>query len=142
MNESDKRLPRGIRNNNPLNIEKGNNWMGERHPQMDTRFEEFKSVQYGLRAGFKLIKNYLNEGGRFARTDNTIYKIINRFAPSAENNTLAYINTVCAATGINAHEVIRFSDRRKIVAIVRAMAFVECGAWIDPAICESAYDMV
>ena len=36
-------LPRGIRNNNPLNIRKGCNWKGERHPQTDKAFEEFES---------------------------------------------------------------------------------------------------
>lgn len=133
---------RGIRNNNPLNIEKGNNWQGERNHQVDRRFEEFKSVEYGLRAGFVLLRNYLNESKRFRRTDNTIYKIIHRWAPSKENNTDSYIKTVSHVTGINPHEVIRFSDRRKMVAIVRAMAFVECGSWLDPQIVESAYDMV
>ena len=35
----EKKVPRGIRNNNPLNIRKGNNWQGERHPQTDPAFE-------------------------------------------------------------------------------------------------------
>ena len=52
-------LPRGIRNNNPLNIRKGNNWKGERPNQTDKEFEEFESMQMGLRAAFILLRNYM-----------------------------------------------------------------------------------
>ena len=38
-------VPRGIRNNNPLNIRKGNNWKGERPNQTDKAFEEFETMQ-------------------------------------------------------------------------------------------------
>jgi hypothetical protein len=33
--------PRGIRNNNPLNIRIGNDWQGERKPNTDGAFEQF-----------------------------------------------------------------------------------------------------
>lgn len=42
-------LPRGIRNNNPLNIKIGNDWKGE-VPNTDGTFEQFESMEYGLRA--------------------------------------------------------------------------------------------
>ena len=65
-------VPRGIRNNNPLNIRKGNNWQGERHPQTDKAFEEFESMQYGIRAGFKLIKKYMSGYNGLTKKFNTI----------------------------------------------------------------------
>lgn len=133
---------RGLRNNNPLNIRKGNNWQGERHPQTDPLFEEFQSMQMGLRAGFKLVRNYIE--GRTAdrvKRDN-INKLIARWAPASENNTRAYINTVCQHTGLHELETLRWRDRSKIVAVVRAMAFVECGVWLDVELCRSAYDLV
>lgn len=137
-----KIVPRGIRNNNPLNIRKGNNWQGERPVQTDKAFEQFVSMEFGLRAGFILLRNYITgKGGKIAKCD-TIERIIYRWAPESENNTKAYIDTVVKHTGIHAREIIAFSDRKKLVAIVRAMAFVECGQWIDEKVVESAYDLV
>lgn len=133
---------RGIRNNNPLNIRKGNNWKGERSPQSDLSFEEFTSMAYGLRAAFVLLRNYVTGyGGRSPRFD-TIEKIVRRWAPPSENATQRYIDTVASYTGINPRQQILFSDRKSICAIARAMAFVECGQWIPPEQFESAYDLI
>ena len=137
-----KKEPRGIRNNNPLNIRKGNNWQGERQPQTDVEFEEFESMQYGVRAAFKILKNYLTGYGGKRPKCNTIEKIVKRWAPETENATQSYINSVCRTTGLNRYEVIRFEDRKKMVAIVDAMIRVECGKPIDTDIIESAYDML
>lgn len=141
MNET-KIVPRGIRNNNPLNIRKGNNWQGERPVQTDKAFEQFVSMEFGLRAGFILLRNYITgRGGKTAKFD-TIEMIISRWAPECENNTRTYIDVVCKNTGIHSRERIAFTDRKKMVAIVRAMAYVECGQWIDEKVVESAYDLV
>lgn len=133
---------RGIRNNNPMNIRKGNSWRGERYPQTDREFEEFESMEMGLRAGLKLIKNYQTKPMLLANKANTIRKIINRWAPPTENNTSSYIKTVSKRTGLLPDEVINWSDKAKIIALVEAMCFVECGACIDPEIISSAYDLV
>lgn len=134
--------PRGIRNNNPLNIRKGNNWYGERHPQVDRDFEEFESMELGIRAAFVLLRNYITGyNGRSAKF-NTIRKIIRRWAPPVENATQRYIDFVVKKTGIDQNQVIWFSDRKAIIAICRAMAFVECGQWIDIQKFETAYDML
>ncbi|HAS8492972.1 TPA: structural protein, partial [Vibrio vulnificus] len=42
---------RGIRNNNPLNIRKGNDWQGESILNTDSEFEVFKHHKFGFRAG-------------------------------------------------------------------------------------------
>ena len=44
-------IPRGIRNNNPLNIRIGNQWLGERANPNDPAFEQFVAMEYGIRAG-------------------------------------------------------------------------------------------
>ena len=125
----DKKVePRGIRNNNPMNIRKGNNWKGEKHPQTDAAFEQFESMQYGVRAGLKILKNYMTGYNGLAQKANTIEKMITRWAPPSENNTRSYIST--------------FSERSFMVAIVDARIRVECGQSIDKSIIESAYDMV
>ena len=135
-------LPRGIRNNNPLNIVKGNSWKGERANQTDKRFEEFESMAMGLRAGFVLLRNYI-EGTKTRPTKfNTIRKIVSRWAPPSENYTQRYIDNVCKWSGLLPDEVVRFRERKKMVAIVQAMAKMECGVTLDVALIESAYDLV
>ena len=134
-------LPRGIRNNNPLNIRKGNDWKGERQHQSDPSFEEFESIQMGLRAGFIILRNYQRTSLAPKMRANTIRKIINRWAPTSENNTLKYIETVAKRSGLNPDELIAFRDKPRMLAVVEAMCFVECGQAIDKDIISSAYDL-
>ena len=82
---------RSVRNNNPLNIKESADWSGERSLNLDPIFEEFQSVEYGFRAGYIILLQYLERG------DNTIEKIINKWAPSGtdeENHTSNYIDYV------------------------------------------------
>ena len=52
-----------MRNNNPLNIIKSEkiNWQGEVKPSTDPNFAQFETLEYGLRAAFKLLRTYLYE---------------------------------------------------------------------------------
>lgn len=134
--------PRGIRNNNPLNIRKGNNWKGERPHQTDKAFEEFETMEYGIRAGFKILKNYITGYGGKTHPIDTIARIIRKWAPPAENATQRYIDFVAADSGIPYTKPLRFSDRSALVAIVDAMIFVECGQRVPRSIIESAYDLL
>ena len=136
------KVPRGIRNNNPLNIRKGNNWQGERPNQTDPAFEEFESMQMGFRAGLKLLKRYISGAdGRYQPRD-TIRLIIQKWAPPSENATQKYIDTVCQRTGLNPDQQIWFSHRDDICRIAQAMAWVDCGQLIDISIIQSAYDLI
>lgn len=135
-------VPRGIRNNNPLNIRVGNNWRGEKAVKHDRAFEEFTSMEYGVRAGFIILRKYMTGYNGLTRKFNTIDLIIRRWAPASENNTESYINQVCKLSGIPRHQQISFSQRSLMVAIVDAMIRVECGQSIDTKIIESAYDLV
>lgn len=134
--------PRGIRNNNPLNIRKGNNWRGERAHQTDPAFEEFQSMQLGVRAGFVIIRNYMSGYNGLTEKFNTIEKIIARWAPKNENDTKAYIEHVSKLTGIPSTLKMSFSQRSYMVALVDAMIRHECGQPIERNIIESAYDML
>lgn len=131
-----QQVPRGIRNNNPLNIRKGNNWQGERQPQTDTAFEEFTSMEMGLRAGFIILRNYMTK----RPPCNTIAKIISRWAPTNENNTTAYIKEVARRSGINADEIIKFTEKNKMCRVVQAMCWVECGQEVGFGRIENAYE--
>ena len=97
METTTRKEPRGIRNNNPLNIRKGNNWKGERPNQTDPAFEEFESMEYGIRAAIKLIRNKIQGKGKGHRPLCTIRTLVSSWAPPCENKTEAYIRFVSSA---------------------------------------------
>ena len=76
---------RNDRNNNPLNIRESADWEGERSLNLDKAFEEFKTPEYGFRAAYIILLQYLERG------DNTIQAITSKWAPSSENHTGKYI---------------------------------------------------
>lgn len=92
---------RGIRNNNPLNIELSANWNGLSPDQTDGRFCQFTDAIYGIRAAAKILGTYAKRGV------NTIEKIVSSWAPPNENDTEGYINFVVRQTGF---------DRKKIIS--------------------------
>ena len=97
-------LPRGIRNNNPLNIRRTakDQWKGLRAHQTDASFCQFESLDYGWRAAFYLLtRTYYHKYRLF-----TIRAIINKWAPPQENLTATYIQNVSRLTGIPPDEPI------------------------------------
>lgn len=138
----EKKLPRGIRNNNPLNIRKGNNWKGEVAKCSDGEFEQFVSMQWGIRAGFKILKNYMTGYGGKMKALTNVHEIIHRWAPPSENNCKAYIDSVCRFSGLHEFERLQFSDRSKMLALVDGMIRVECGQPVSLDIIASAYDLI
>lgn len=133
---------RGVRNCNPLNIERGIQWKGLRPEQTDKRFCQFVSMQYGWRAGLVILRNYIKGRSGAKRPLDTIEKIINRWAPPSENHTSSYIKNVCEDVGIDMRTRIKWEDRAAICAIVKAMARVECGQIFDIEPIYAAYDMI
>jgi len=131
-----KTIPRGIRNNNPLNIRIGNQWLGERPCPNDPSFEQFVSMEYGIRAGFVLLRRYIRHYKR-----KTILDIIMAWAPGTENNTVRYIETVSKLTGINPTEAIRYEDKDTMIRLVDAMIRVECGQPVERRIITKGYEM-
>lgn len=134
--------PRGIRNNNPLNIRKGSSWKGERPNQSDRQFEEFETMAYGLRAGIKLMRNHISGFSGKRPKANTIGKLIQVWAPPSENATNRYIDFVSESVGKQPFDIIHDDDQDLICRIARAMAFVECGQWIDIEQFKSAWFLI
>ena len=132
-----KTTPRGIRNNNPLNIRVGNNWVGEVTNPTDHEFEQFTDMKYGLRAAFRVLRNYIVRHRR-----NTITKIVSAWAPANENNTQRYINFVCAETKMQPDTPIDFYDEDQMTGLVSAMAKMETGWKIPADTVTQAYRMV
>ena len=97
--------PRGIRNNNPGNLENnGIDWVGLSASQTDSRFYQFTEPKYGIRALARVLKTYESKYGL-----NTVRGIINRWAPDHENNTEAYVNHVASVLKVDPDQSIPVS---------------------------------
>lgn len=122
-------LPRGYRNNNPLNIRynSANKWQGKVANNTDGVFEQFVSMEYGYRAALYLIRKYITSDGL-----TTVSEIINKWAPTTENNTAGYIQRVCNSTGWTPAKTIDPYNVHDMADLVYAMALVENGITILP----------
>lgn len=132
----DKEIPRGIRNNNPLNIRIGNVWMGEVQMNTDGEFEQFVNIRYGLRAAFVLLRRYICHYRL-----KTITQIISRWAPATENVTENYIKHVAKMTSLDADVSIDYYDKVTMCKLVQAMAYWECKEIVTMSVIEAGYDM-
>lgn len=116
--------PRGVRANNPLNIEqnRSNNWLGKVTPSVDKRFETFSAPKYGFRAGARTLRTYQNKHGL-----NSIRELIHRFAPSNENKSDNYAEFVAGQVGVLPDAQVNLSDNALLASIVYAMSVMEVG---------------
>lgn len=95
-------MPRGIRNNNPLNIRRSTDkWLGLSPTQRDSAFFQFVNLTYGYRAAGKLLQNYQ----RLHKLYN-LNGLIARWAPAKENNTKAYVAQVARELSTQAGRMI------------------------------------
>lgn len=126
---TDQKLPRGYRNNNPLNIRinPANNWQGKVQNNTDGVFEQFVAMEYGYRAALKLIRNYITRDGL-----TTVSDIISKWAPQNENNTAGYIQRVIGINQWTPAKVIDPYSKDDMCDLVYAMAIVENGNTILP----------
>lgn len=123
---AEKKLPRGLRNNNPGNIRKNSDVFQGEKTSSDKEFKQFKSMAYGYRAIFKILSNYY----RNYKLD-TIRKMIGRWVPENENDTDAYIKAVSDYAGIPADDPININDREQMIRIVAGMSRIENGREAD-----------
>lgn len=117
--------PRGLRNNNPLNIRHNADTFQGEIKGNDKSFKTFSSMSYGYRAAFVTLATY------FSRGWNTIEKIISRWAPPIENNTESYIENVEKHSGVPRNKELTSADGAEYILIVAAMSFVENGRNAD-----------
>lgn len=103
-------IPRGIRNNNPGNIDRypGVRWQGMAADQSrDSRFVVFKAPEWGIRAIARVLITYQDKRrARDGSRIDTIQEIIDRWAPSVENDTSAYARHVSRLTHIGVDETL------------------------------------
>lgn len=105
--------PRGVRNNNPGNIDfnAANKWQGQlgKEPGPNGRFAVFDTPENGIRALAKLLINYRGKDGIPGVGGpgiDTVRETINRWAPAKENNTEAYIQAVSRKLGVQPNDKI------------------------------------
>ncbi|MGQ4595477.1 hypothetical protein ACUIG4_26650 [Raoultella ornithinolytica] len=114
--------PRGVRNNNPGNLEasSSNPWVGQ--TGSDGRFAKFETPEHGIRALGRNLISYQRQG------IDTVGEIINRWAPPSDNNdTAAYIKAVCAQLGVTANQPLDASNPDTLQALCAAIIKHENG---------------
>lgn len=132
---------RGIKNNNPGNIVKSNtSWQGKvpLEQNTDKRFEQFISMEYGIRALMKNVITWVNRG------ENTIEKLIHKWAPTFENNTKKYIEKVSKDVSLSPKEIIPLNEKM-LIALAISIAQMENGTEankIPSHLYKKAYDMI
>lgn len=117
-----KSAPRGIRNNNPGNL----NYVGQAGATMEGgeggRFAVFESMQHGVAALYKQLQLY------FKRGINTLSSIVKTYAPASDNNNVdAYISALTKATGKGANEVLDSGDTATIARLMKGIVDHENG---------------
>lgn len=133
-----KNKSRGLRNNNPGNIEINfDTFQGEVRPSQDSRFKQFESMEYGYRAMFRILITYREKYGL-----KTLRQWINRWAPPMENDTESYIDTVSRLAKVYPDVEIDVANKDLMCRIVAAMSRVENGVNPNMEDVERGYDLL
>ncbi len=116
--------PRGIRNNNPGNIDRtSERWQGMAADQSaDSRFVVFTAPVWGLRALAKVLLSYYRKRGL-----NTVESIIGRWAPHVENDTSAYARAVARAMNVAVRDELNIEHPDVLALLVEAIVQHESG---------------
>jgi hypothetical protein len=125
---------RGFRNNNPFNLKKSiSPWLGKLK-STDSVFEQFKSMDYGLRAGM------INMRTQITRGYNTVQSLIARHAPAMENPTSSFIQYVCRSMGASPGTVIDYKNKDQFVKFCAAVVAFENGSELDQNFIYNVYE--
>jgi hypothetical protein len=120
--------PRGIRNNNPGNLDKGSPWQGLVSNPSEPRFCTFKDAIWGIRAlAVTLITYHDKRKARDNSAIDTVREVIERWAPPIENNTAAYVNYVSKAVGVTPDMEVNLHDYSTIRPLLEAIIRHENG---------------
>lgn len=139
MTENTERtLPRGLRNNNPGNIRRSqiSIWRGQVVPGTDRQFCQFRTMAWGYRALMRLLRNYQRIYGLVS-----VRQLIGRYAPASENDTDAYVRFVAGRMGVGPDQPVDLDDPDMLKAMASAVSRMENGVEPDPAEVEEGYEL-
>lgn len=115
-------LPRGLRNNNPGNLNFARQPGATLENGPDARFAAFQTMGEGIAALDRQLGLYIGRG------NNTIRGIVSEYAPEKDdNNEAAYRAELHQLTGISVDEKIDWGDSKKIKDLIRAIIVHENG---------------
>lgn len=131
-------IPRGVRNNNPGNIDFNprNNWVGQLGLEPKTagvpnpRFALFDCAENGIRAIGKLILAYRGKDGMPGVGKpgiDTVTEVISRWAPGNENNTAAYVAAVAKRMVVLPGAPLILGDYKALLGLVTGIIYQEEG---------------
>lgn len=135
-------IQRGLRNNNPGNIDYNpiNKWQGAvpYDPAIEKRFCRFESPEYGIRAIMLLLGTYQQKYGL-----KNISDLISRWAPNNENNTNSYIKSVSNSMNLSPKTVVNIKDKATLISLVKAIILYENGQQpYNDSVFEKAYSLI
>ncbi len=107
-------VPRGFRNNNPLNLTYVPGQIGV--TGSDGRFGTYATMADGIASDERQMLLNQNRGA------DTLSKLITKWAPPGENDTAGYIKQVAGETGIDPNAPINMRDPKVAAAVIGAMA--------------------
>lgn len=115
--------PRGIRNNNPGNLNYAGQAGATKEGGPGGRFATFETPELGITA---MAKNLMAYQDKYAI--NTVSKIVSRWAPSSDgNNVPAYVAAVSKQTGFKPEESLDLKDPKVLAPLISAITKHENG---------------
>lgn len=135
--KKEAKLPRGLRNKNPLNIKKRDAWIGLAEKQTDPVFCQFTDMKYGYRAALILLRRYIN-GYKL----NTISSIVNRWSPDGAAKVASYVSIVSKHMDVHPHAPLSFANRQQMTLLLEGMTKAECGRLALRSDIEEAFEIL
>lgn len=127
---------RAMRNNNPLNIRIGNVWLGELENPTDQNYEQFCTIEYGLRAAFVLMRRYINHYHR-----HSVPEVVEAWYLEPQYNNADFIDKIYRLSGINDGEKLDYFNQDQMCRLMAAFTKLIADADIDMKKIEKAYKM-
>lgn len=118
----DMKVPRGIRNNNPGNLNYAGQAGATKEEGPSGRFAVFSSMEEGIAALVKQLQRYTGRG------IDTIRELVNTYAPSSENDTGAYMAALSKSVGVGTDDKLDLSNQQQLFALLRGIINHENGA--------------
>ncbi len=119
--------PRGLRNNNPGNLNFAGQAGATRESGPGGRFAVFGTMQEGIAALIRQLALYTTRG------IDTIKGIVNKYAPAGDgNNVAAYIGALMKATGKGANEHLDLANMGTLIPLVQGISKHEGNGYLSP----------